>query len=85
MVVDSYKVNFNHKAPNCQVQHSMSIIFSNDVVERIIYPHDDALMVTLDIAFHNVARIMVNTRSLMDIIFVDALRRMDIKSMKMHL
>lgn len=85
MVVDSYKVNLNHKAPNCQVQYSMLIIFSNDVVEIILYPHDDALVVTLDIAFHNVVRIMVNTGSLMDIIFVDALRRMDIKSMKMHL
>lgn len=62
----------------------MPIIFFDDDVDGVVYPNDDALVVTMDIASHNMARIMVDTRSSVDIIFDDTLTHMDIKSVRMH-
>lgn len=49
-LINSHKVYLYYKVPNHQVQYLMPIIFFNDEVVRILYPHDDAL------ALHNVAR-----------------------------
>lgn len=51
----------------------MLIIFFDDDVRGIPYPHDDTLVVAMDIALHNVARIVVNTESSANITFVNAL------------
>lgn len=61
----------------------MPIIFFDDDAINILYPHDDALMVIMDIASHDMARTMVDIRSSVDIIFIDALQLMYIKSEKM--
>lgn len=62
----------------------MPIIFFDDDADGVVYPNDDALVVTMDIVSHNMARIMVDTRSLVDIIFDDTFSHMDIKSIRMH-
>lgn len=62
----------------------MLIIFFDDDVGGIPYPHDDTLVVAMDIALHNVARIVVDTESSANITFVNALWLIYIKSVKMR-
>ena len=42
-------------------------------------PHDDALVIMLDVANYEVTRIIVDTGSLVDLIFLNTLNRMGIK------
>ncbi|KAK3016378.1 hypothetical protein RJ639_005371 [Escallonia herrerae] len=52
--------------------------FDNSDLEGAVLPHDDALVITLPIDAFQVKRILVDTRSLADIIFKDAFLQMGI-------
>ncbi|XP_023634363.1 uncharacterized protein LOC111829493 [Capsella rubella] len=54
------------------------ITFSENETEDLDSPHDDALVITLDVANHEVCRILVDTGSSVDLIFLDTLVRMGI-------
>ncbi|XP_058111675.1 uncharacterized protein LOC131254991 [Magnolia sinica] len=55
-----------------------SLTFTEDDARRIQHPHDDALVVTMTITDHKVYRILVDTGSLADVIYSEALERMGV-------
>lgn len=48
---------------------SQTITFISEEVIEIIQPHDNALVVTLQIANHNVHRVLIDTKSSVDMLF----------------
>jgi len=55
-----------------------SISFEEKETQHLERPHDDALVITLDVANFEVSRILVDTGSLVDLIFLSTLERMGI-------
>ncbi|XP_058111222.1 uncharacterized protein LOC131254247 [Magnolia sinica] len=53
-----------------------SLTFTVDDARGIQHLHDDALMVTMTIANQKVYRILVNTSSLVDVVYSEAFKRM---------
>ena len=54
------------------------ISFTNDEARRLIHPYTDALVVTLSVANGKVFRILIDTGSLADILFVSAFCQMNV-------
>ncbi|KAG7552794.1 Retrotransposon gag domain [Arabidopsis thaliana x Arabidopsis arenosa] len=54
------------------------VTFSESETSQLDKPHDDALVITLDIAHCEVSRVLVDTGSSVDLIFLDTLTRMGI-------
>ncbi|XP_058078992.1 uncharacterized protein LOC131227260 [Magnolia sinica] len=54
------------------------LTFTEDDTPGIQHPHDDALVVTMTIANHKVYRILVDTRSSANVIYLEAFERMGI-------
>ena len=55
------------------------ISFTNDEARRLIHPHTDALVVTLSVANGKVFRILIDTGSSTNILFISAFRQMILK------
>ncbi|KAG7579052.1 Reverse transcriptase domain [Arabidopsis thaliana x Arabidopsis arenosa] len=55
-----------------------SISFNEEETRHLERPHDDALVITLDVANFEVSRILIDTGSLVDLIFLGTLERMRI-------
>lgn len=47
-IANGHEVNLNHMAPNQQVKHLMPIIFADNDIDSIFYPHHDVLVVTMN-------------------------------------
>lgn len=60
------------------------VIFTNEDVDKVIQPYNDALVVTLKVMGKNVHRIIIDIGSLVDIIFKRALEQMDIQGPTME-
>ncbi|KAG7591503.1 Integrase catalytic core [Arabidopsis thaliana x Arabidopsis arenosa] len=54
------------------------VTFSESETSQLDKPHDDALVITLDIAHCEVSRVLIDTGSSVDLIFLDTLTRMGI-------
>ena len=57
---------------------STSILFDEKETQHLERSHDDALVVTLDVANFEVSRILIDTGSSVDLIFLSTLERMGI-------
>ncbi|KAG7543894.1 Ribonuclease H domain [Arabidopsis thaliana x Arabidopsis arenosa] len=57
---------------------SASISFGEEETSHLERPHDDALVITLDVANFEVSRILIDTGSSVDLIFLGTLERMGI-------
>jgi len=55
-----------------------SILFEEKETHHLEIPHDDALVITLDVANFEVSRILIDTGSSVDLIFLSTLERMGI-------
>ena len=55
-----------------------SILFEEKETQHLERPHDDALVITLDVANFEVSRILIDTGSSIDLIFLSTLERMGI-------
>ena len=55
------------------------IIFTEDDAYNTVQPHDDPMVVTVQVAKHRVARVMIDRGSSVDIIFKDALDRCQLR------
>ena len=64
--------------PKLSIRENTIISFTNDEVRHLIHPHTNALVVTLSVANGKVFHILINTRSFVDILFVSALRQMNV-------
>ena len=51
-------------------------MFTNADVERVHYPHDDAIVITLLIADYTTRRVLVDNGSLADILYYPAFQQM---------
>ncbi|GFZ18422.1 hypothetical protein Acr_27g0001610 [Actinidia rufa] len=60
------------------------ITFSNDDLRGLHLPHDDALVVSAVIANFNVQRILIDTGSSADILFISAFEKIKIRLDKLH-
>ena len=58
---------------------STQIIFTEDDAYNTVQPHDDPMVVTVQVANNRVARVMIDTGSSVDIIFKDALDRCQLR------
>ncbi|XP_024043205.1 uncharacterized protein LOC127899388 [Citrus sinensis] len=65
--------------------HPPFILFTEQDAEDVLYPHDDALVITLKVTTGKVARTLVDTGSSVDIIFKSALDQLLIESPKITL
>ncbi|KAF3438478.1 hypothetical protein FNV43_RR21240 [Rhamnella rubrinervis] len=63
---------------------SLSIIFTIEDIVRMLYPHDDSLVVMLDMGNCTIKRILVDNRSLADIVFSSTLDKMGISPLAMQ-
>lgn len=52
------------------------VTFSESETSQLDKPHDDALVIILDIAHCEVSRVLIDTGSSVDLIFFDTLTRM---------
>jgi hypothetical protein len=52
------------------------------MLEGVVMPHDDALVVTVTVANHAIHRILVDNRSLADILYWPAFQQMGIEQDK---
>ncbi|KAG7572509.1 Ribonuclease H-like superfamily [Arabidopsis suecica] len=59
-------------------EQTRSISFDNSDTQGLIGPHDDALVITLDVANLEVTRCLIDTGSSVDLIFLSTLQRMGI-------
>ncbi|KAG7567101.1 Ribonuclease H-like superfamily [Arabidopsis thaliana x Arabidopsis arenosa] len=59
-------------------EQTPSISFDNSDTQGLIGPHDDALVITLDVANFEVTRCLIDTGSSVDLIFLSTLQRMGI-------
>ncbi|KAG7578877.1 Retrotransposon gag domain [Arabidopsis thaliana x Arabidopsis arenosa] len=59
-------------------EQTPSISFDNSDTQGLTGPHDDALVITLDVANFEVTRCLINTGSSVDLIFLSILQRMGI-------
>lgn len=70
---------------NYQLQLDMpatqTITFIDEKVTKVIQPHDDVVMLNLQIANHNVHQVLIDTRSSVDVLFCLAYSQMELLSM----
>ncbi|KAG7594102.1 Integrase catalytic core [Arabidopsis thaliana x Arabidopsis arenosa] len=59
-------------------EQTPSISFDNSDTQGVTGPHDDALVITLDVANFEVTRCLIDTGSSVDLIFLSTLQRMGI-------
>ncbi|KAG7588680.1 Retrotransposon gag domain [Arabidopsis suecica] len=59
-------------------EQTPSISFENSDTQGVIGPHDDALVITLDVANFEVTRCLIDTGNSVDLIFLSTLQRMGI-------
>ncbi|CAA0808933.1 Unknown protein, partial [Striga hermonthica] len=62
-----------------QVQRSSSTLkFGDDDVQGLVVPHNDALVITAEVASYDVQRVLIDTGSSADIIFLKCLQQMEL-------
>ncbi|KAG2411251.1 hypothetical protein I3760_Q013600 [Carya illinoinensis] len=59
---------------------SPTISFGNEGCRGVVYPHDDALVVTMLVANYTIRRILIDNKSLVDIPFWEAFNKMGISA-----
>ncbi|KAK3003953.1 hypothetical protein RJ639_018744 [Escallonia herrerae] len=68
----------SYEAPTKRPKASTSLEFNDSGLEGVICPHDDALVITLEVDAYSVKRILVDTGSSADIFFEEAFSHMGI-------
>lgn len=48
---------------------AQAITFINEEATKVVQPHDNVLMVALQITNHNVHQVLIDTKSSMDVLF----------------
>lgn len=56
----------------CQtIEHNIVISFEKLDTQYLVKPHDDTLVITLDVAYYEVSKFLIDTGSLVDFIFLE--------------
>ena len=56
--------------------NEQAIIFTDEDAERVHHPHDDAIIITLLIAYYTTRRVLADNGSLVDILYYPAFHQM---------
>ena len=73
-----HQINMAENVAKLSRRDNTVISFINDKAMCLIHPHTDALVVTLSVANKKVFRILIDTGSSADILFVFAFRKMNV-------
>ena len=79
------EVNFNRWGTPKIPRHPLPIIFTEKDAEGVSHPHDDVLVIVLNVAISKVLRTLVDTGNFVDIIFKSTLDQLLIESPKITL
>ena len=71
-------VQLTGSVPKITRRESPIIGFSEEDARRLHHPHDDALIVSIRVGDYNVHRMLVNSSSLVDILYYSAFQQMGI-------
>ena len=69
-------IQLSRRSPRARSTDEQAITFINEDAERIHYPHDDAIVITLLIADYTTKRVLVDNGSLADILYDPAFQQM---------
>ena len=69
-------VQLSGRSPRTSSMDEPAISFTDEDAERIHHPHDDAIVITLLIADYTTRRVLVDNRSLADILYYPAFQQM---------
>ena len=69
-------IQLSRRSPRARSTDEQAITFINEDAERIHYPHDDAIVITLLIADYTTRRVLVDNGSLADILYDLAFQQM---------
>ncbi|KAJ4715162.1 Retrovirus-related Pol polyprotein from transposon opus [Melia azedarach] len=78
------EVNFTERSPKLPRVATTPIMFTDEDTRDVVYPHDDAMVVTMKIASKDVARILIDTGSSVDILFKEAFNKLGLNSARMQ-
>ena len=73
-----HQVNMAEHMAKLYRRENMAISFTDDEARRLIHPHIDSLVVTLNVANGKVFRILVDTGNSVDILFTSAFRQINV-------
>ncbi|XP_030941876.1 uncharacterized protein LOC115966872 [Quercus lobata] len=62
-------IQLSRRSPRMRSMDELAISFTDEDVERIYHPHDDAIVITLLIADYTTRRVLVDNGSLADILY----------------
>ena len=62
-------VQLSGQSPRTRTTDEQAITFTNADAERVHHPHDDAIIITLLIAYYTTRRVLVDNGSLADILY----------------
>ena len=69
----------NHELKRAKVERPLVIGFSDEDKIKTIQPHDDALVITLQIGGYDVKRVMVDQGNAVEIMYPDLYRRLSLR------
>ena len=69
-------IQLSRRSPRARSTDEQAITFIDEDAERIHYPHDDAIVITLLIADYTTRRVLVDNGSLADILYDPAFQQM---------
>ncbi|XP_065624890.1 uncharacterized protein LOC136065516 [Quercus suber] len=69
-------VQLSGRLPRTKEADEPTISFTDEEAERIHYPHDDAIVITLFIAGYTTRRVLMDNRSSTDILYYPAFQQM---------
>ena len=73
-----HQINMAEHVAKLSRKESTVIYFTDNEARLLIHPHTDALVVTLSVANGKVFRILIDTGSSADILFVSVFRQMNV-------
>ena len=69
-------VQLSGRSPRTKGTDESTISFTDEEAERIHHPHDDAIVITFLIADYTIRRVLVDNKSLADILYYPAFQQM---------
>ena len=77
-------VQLSRRSPKTRGIDKPTISFTDEEVERIHHPHDDAIVITLLIADYTTRRVLVDNGSSVDILYYPAFQQMRLERDLLH-
>jgi hypothetical protein len=73
--LSSGEVFLTTRQAKLQKRETQPIVFIDDDFQGVVFPHDDALVVTLLISNYNIHKVLIDTGSSVDILFMSTFEK----------